>query len=176
MRKIKWERWENLSYVENEDDEENSIKHPFIQTPYGAVPYKMFAPNKSNLNFWVGNTNFDIDEKFSTILENTKGVEIVDIFSPYKFRIAIGLAFKENVVKNRIEYRLGCNNKTKLPTEVKKKVLELKDSSKFWVLYVLPNGKYDSIILENDKDLRITVDRYKEVKSKIGGILLNSGV
>jgi hypothetical protein len=53
-------------------------------------------------NFWTGHSNFPITKKISDIIENTDGVETLNIFTKYRFRIAIGKSFKDSIVMTNI--------------------------------------------------------------------------
>lgn len=73
---------------------------PMISTPMGLIPAPI--PDMSTFNFWIGHTNFNITKTVMNIIENTIGVETLDLFSPYRFRISVGQAFDDNVIKNQI--------------------------------------------------------------------------
>jgi len=73
---------------------------PMVSTPMGMMPVPM--PDMSSFNFWIGHTNFNITGPIGMILEQSLGVETFDLFSPYRFRIAIGKAFNETAVKRNI--------------------------------------------------------------------------
>lgn len=67
-----------------------------ISTPMGLIPYnELTAPGKI-FNFWVGHTNFNITPTISQLIENVPGVEILDIFTRYRFRIGIGKCFSDS--------------------------------------------------------------------------------
>lgn len=53
-------------------------------------------------NFWMGHTNFDISKKIAQIIERTDGVETLDIFTRYRFRISIGKAFNDSETMRNI--------------------------------------------------------------------------
>jgi len=73
---------------------------PMISTPMGLMPAPM--SDMSTFNFWIGHTNFNITSTIGEIIDRSIGVESLDIFSPYRFRVAIGQAFNEDAVKNNI--------------------------------------------------------------------------
>jgi hypothetical protein len=73
-----------------------------IATPMGIIPYTENTASGKIFNFWVGHTNFDITHKISDLIENVDGVEILDIFTRYRFRIAIGKAFVDSKVMKEI--------------------------------------------------------------------------
>lgn len=65
-----------------------------LVTPFGAVPANFMRSVSEDFNFWVGNTNFNIDNNIVDILEGTDGVESLDVFTRYRFRISVGVLFK----------------------------------------------------------------------------------
>lgn len=73
---------------------------PMMSTPMGLVPAPV--PDIASFNFWVGHTNFIITNSIAKILDTTVGIEALDLFSPYRFRIAIGKAFNEESIKKNI--------------------------------------------------------------------------
>jgi hypothetical protein len=77
----------------------NSIR--VMATPMGIIPVTENTASSKIFNFWVGHTNFNISRKIAQIIEDTSGVETLDVFTRYRFRIAIGKVFTDsNVMKN----------------------------------------------------------------------------
>jgi len=125
--KIIWEKWvdpylpENIEsswpdYMEDienaaseENDEEDVKRHPMyaISSPMGIIPYNEYSAPSKIFNFWVGHTNFNITVPVFNIIEQTDGIEILDIFTRYRFRIAIGKNFKDRDVMNTINKLIG---------------------------------------------------------------------
>jgi hypothetical protein len=98
---------ENTIEPEIEDKlnkELKSIKTSSIKvmaTPMGIIPVTENTASSKIFNFWVGHTNFNISRKIAQIIEDTSGVETLDVFTRYRFRIAIGKVFSDsNVMKN----------------------------------------------------------------------------
>lgn len=73
-----------------------------IATPMGIIPFTENTASSKIFNFWVGHTNFNITKKITSLIEETNGVETLDIFTRYRFRIAIGKAFKDASVMRDI--------------------------------------------------------------------------
>lgn len=97
----------------NEDAEEENykpeIKQQFIQvikTPMGIIPMNEHTASGKIFNFWLGHTNFNISESVMNDIENTDGVETLDIFTRYRFRIGIGKAFRDSAVMQNIQNKL----------------------------------------------------------------------
>ena len=88
-------------------EEEESIELPMktiqtIFTPFGVMPLTEQSLASSYFKFWVGHTNFKITHSFHKIISNIEGVETLDIFSPYRFRISVGKLFRDRDVMNDI--------------------------------------------------------------------------
>ncbi len=171
-RKITWEKWENNFIPSNETGEDEDLpvqSPPFIHTPYGAITMKMFAPEKNNLNFWCGHTNFDLGMEECSIIDDTPGVEILDLFSAYTFRMCIGANFQTDKVKRLVDLRLGCRRRKLVNKEVKKLKIDLQDCGKMWLIYTLPNGKHEHYTTDNEQDFEDRLDKYMKAEFSIGG-------
>jgi|688.fasta_scaffold41202_10 hypothetical protein len=130
MNKIIWEKWndpfgENLdevkwnSYDNEELDEEtefldkqviqNAKPIKVIATPAGLIPYNEHTASSKIFNFWVGHTNFNISKNIMETIENCEGVELLDVFTRYRFRIAVGKCFTDNEVMANITEKINGN-------------------------------------------------------------------
>lgn len=103
---------ENLE--EDEDSEEKESAQSFlanhtikygikvIATPMGVIPVNDNTSSGKLFNFWMGHTNFDITKKVAETIEKTEGVESLDIYTRYRFRISVGKAFEDSIVMREI--------------------------------------------------------------------------
>ena len=73
-----------------------------MATPMGIIPITENTASSKIFNFWIGHTNFNITQKVAEIIEDTEGVEALDIFTRYRFRIAIGKVFTDSHVMRNI--------------------------------------------------------------------------
>lgn len=97
---------------DEEDDSKPSIKIPgspvkVIASPLGLIPYNEHTASSKIFNFWLGHTNFNISAKIKKLIEDIDGVEILDIFTRYRFRIAIGKCFDDAEVMNMINKQIN---------------------------------------------------------------------
>lgn len=86
---------------------------PCVIGPMGVIPmHESNIPSKM-YNFWMGDTNFDLTNDIAKKIESCTGVESLDVYSRYRFRIAIGRAFNQRDVKTGIEKIIDetCPNK-----------------------------------------------------------------
>lgn len=74
-----------------------------IATPMGIIPMNENTASGKIFNFWVGHTNFDITKQVADTIEKADGVETLDIFTRYRFRIGVGKAFYDSEVKQTIQ-------------------------------------------------------------------------
>lgn len=64
-----------------------------IVTPMGIIPYTDNTASNKIFNFWVGHTNFDVTPSVVSIIDSYDGIETLDVFTRYRFRIGIGKLF-----------------------------------------------------------------------------------
>ena len=106
---------EYSNFYEDDDEEDDHIsKNKYqeminnkqikvIATPMGIVPINENTASGKIFNFWIGHTNFNITKYIADIIEKTDGVETLDIFTRYRFRIGIGKAFTDSSVMKDIQ-------------------------------------------------------------------------
>ena len=88
------------------DKEDNHLSKPktikVISSPMGLIPYSEHTASGKIFNFWVGHTNFNLSKSMVDVIEQIPGVETLDVFTRYRFRIAIGKCFEDSEVMNDI--------------------------------------------------------------------------
>jgi hypothetical protein len=104
------EEFSNYFSETDHDDEEDKENKEFlankimkygikvIATPLGIIPVNDNTSSGKIFNFWMGHTNFDITKKVAETIEKTEGVESLDIYTRYRFRISVGKAFDDSYV------------------------------------------------------------------------------
>ena len=116
---IAWEKWndpmENMSESpdkdEDDDEDEEYEDKPNMEmklmkclsTPMGISSIPEESLLSKNINFWVGNTNFNISAGICNIINQASGVETFDVFTRYKFRVGIGKLFNDGPVISKID-------------------------------------------------------------------------
>ena len=93
---------------EEQPNNTNFIKYkmPMMITPVGLIPLTENTSPSKIFNFWTGHSNFNITQKISNIIENINGVETLDIFTRYRFRVGVGKAFKDSEVMYEINQQV----------------------------------------------------------------------
>tara|TARA_R100001129_G_scaffold24500_1_gene15815 strand:+ start:981 stop:1421 length:441 start_codon:yes stop_codon:yes gene_type:complete len=83
------------------DQLENMANIPSIKTimtPFGMLPLTEQSLASSHFKLWVGHTNFSVLKSHTRLIGSVKGVESVDILTPYRFRIGIAKLFVDRDV------------------------------------------------------------------------------
>jgi len=57
----------------------------------------------TNFNCWVAHTNFNLTERLKNELDSIEGVELLKIFSRYRFLVGVGKMFDFTEVRREIE-------------------------------------------------------------------------
>jgi len=78
------------------------IKCKIIETPFGIMPFNENTASSEIFNFWTGHANFPVTLDIANIIDNIDGVETLNIFTKYRFRIAIGKAFIDSDIMRNI--------------------------------------------------------------------------
>ena len=135
-KKIAWEKWRDPYLVDEEleeiiadslgglTEEEEGLYQEFseeleesdpfmpsknmkiLMTNFGVMPVTDSNSVSKSFNFWTGHTNFNISDSVSKDIQSVEGVEALDIYTRYRFRIAIGRLFKDRDVMHNIQEKL----------------------------------------------------------------------
>lgn len=79
----------------------------FISTSMGPIPVTEYTQPSKVFNFWVGHTNFTITEEIFDILDEVEGVEILDVFTRYRFRVGVGKMYVDGNVLRDIKKKVS---------------------------------------------------------------------
>ena len=132
-KKIGWQKYESLieeqlsstfmsdlfNKIAIEDEEVvDEYEDSYDETPPQEMSAKIALNNKlieeigriTIFDCWIGHTNFDITPTIKKSLNNVGGVEVLKIFSRYRFFIGVGKMFDFKSVRYNIEDLL-LNNK-----------------------------------------------------------------
>lgn len=144
---------------------------PCIIGPMGAIPvHESNLPSKL-WNFWMGDTTFDLDEATVAAIEAVPGVEAIDIFSRYRFRIAVGRAFRRADVFAAIEKAVQPPPPPAPPAEQGKAEPAKRDpgaalrqilaaAHPFWAVVELPGKKFKGVGGATADEVKSKVEKY----------------
>ena len=129
-RKVVWEKWKDpysetdewfpLSKPEKateeasfeEIEEEDIFEQPIQQillSNMGVMPVNNHIDIGKIFNFWTAHTSFSISPNIANRIETVEGVEVLDIYTRYRFRVGIGKLFTDRDVMNAIQQAI-CTN------------------------------------------------------------------
>ena len=169
-KKIQWLKWEDpLVPKKDEDDletkyhkdsfkefEETDDRHVrLVLGPYGLLPLNENAITGKLYKLWVGHCNFNITDLVKEKIESINGVEILHIWTRYRFWLGIGNLFEDSEVQKNIEKTLCENQRSnfKNPSiNALKKVLNKK--YKAWIIYSDNNGELKTFGGEDIDDVK----------------------
>lgn len=105
MEEAQWHDYddEDGEIAEQQEVLKNKKMVKVISSPMGLIPYNEHTSSAKIFNFWVGHTNFNLSKNIAENIEKCDGVEILDIFTRYRFRIAVGKCFNDSDVMNDIK-------------------------------------------------------------------------
>lgn len=157
---------------------DQKIKRRFLTHPAGLIPVMDHHYLANTFNLWVGHTNFDITNTVKTKIELVEGVETLEIYSRYRFRVAFGKCFDAAEVKSKISGvlcdRPSNNLRDTVPEEFRQKVAEIKDSiqNKYWAVLLLPNGQTKVVTSDdNTSDFTNQLDELELLRKASNGVI-----
>jgi len=102
---------------DNDDDNSTEGQNLILFTPIGPVPLNDSNDPEKIFNFWVGHTNFNISKPIKKIINKIEGVEILNIYTRYRFRVGIGNLFQTQAVITSINRKISEYFREKTPNE-----------------------------------------------------------
>ncbi len=101
--------WEKFKFPdEDEDDEKDDYEEGTEFEEENAENFQLAQVFPQQINpfyqlkkyrLWTGHTNFKITQPIALIRDNLLGVETLDIITPYRFHMSVGLRFDEKEIK-----------------------------------------------------------------------------
>ena len=76
---------------------------PFINSTIGIIPLNEHTDITQQCALWVGHCNFDVSKPVLLAIEKIAGVEILDVFTRYRFRVGCGKMFNPSKVLREIK-------------------------------------------------------------------------
>lgn len=170
-KKILWLKWEDPFEIKKKDlDEENQFqdnieeeKHlRVIAGPYGMIPVNENSITNKLYKMWVGHCNFDITKEISDKIEKISGVEVLRIWTRYRFWLGIGNLFNDDDVQKQIEKSIFPKKINKnISIETLAKVLEKKYG--YWIIYSIYNEELKTFGSDKKDDVINTINKTKNI-------------
>lgn len=178
---------------DDEDEEEGGPNEgrSVIMTPLGIFPIQPWQDSSKVFNYWMGETDFDIDGDVVRVLDTLKGIEGADIYSRYKFRISVGNCFKFQEVKHRLEQSLGITSlqsglkqidvtwrlEEDLLSQLKQLQIQVGAQYPFWAICVFPNKKFNLVYTtEDSEEFQHKLQVYEGIKQMTRALILRYDV
>lgn len=98
---------EELEQMERMIEQDMSQTNEMISIPEGLANEISLA---TNFDCWIAHTNFNLTESIKNELDQIEGVEMLKIFSRYRFLIGVGRMFNFSDVRQEIESIFKDNN------------------------------------------------------------------
>ncbi len=157
-KQIKFEKW--VDPISHE-----GTTGPVIVGPMGIISLSEGVNLEEIYNFYIMHTNFDITYDIKDKLEKLDGIESLDVFTRYRARIGIGLAFNEHRVFRSVEDLLITEEEPKFNLE-EKRIDSIKKlmTKKYWFIYL---NKENQLLFEMDNDLEKLKTTFESLKDNI---------
>ena len=91
-----------------------------MQTPIGILPMTEHSNPAKIFNFWQADTNFPVTRYIVSIINKIPGIEILNVFTRYRFRIGIGKLFKDRDVMHELNCKVADHLGSKKKQEATK--------------------------------------------------------
>ena len=120
--------------------------------------------------------NFDITKSTEESIENTEGVELLNIMTRYRFFLGVGKMFDFSSVRRLIEESV-CGSK--LDEDTEEAIDMIKDSissDRYWAIFVSQSGEilYASTNADSDEAYLDKLNHYQKRKKKNGGFIFQN--
>lgn len=160
-KKISWLKWEDPffpkqdpysvddneiqsqkdSFFDKDKDEEPDRHMRVILGPYGTIPINENAITSKLYKMWVGHCNFDITRNIMKTIEEVEGVEILRVWTRYRFWIGFGNLFDDIEIQKNIEEAISPTKKKPKNVSINALSKVLNKKYKNWIIYSLKNGE-----------------------------------
>lgn len=75
---------------------------PAVVGPMGIIPVHEHGIPSRLYKFWMGHTRCDLTRGLAERIAETEGVESLDVFTRYRFRLGVGFAFRSDHTLERV--------------------------------------------------------------------------
>ncbi len=150
---------------------------PYMFGPAGIIPLNELNSPGRTFNLWVGHTSFDLDRPTLARMAKVPGVEVLRVWTRYRFWLGVAKAFEEERVKNAVfvAARPIIPPPAATVAAVKPSVLDgfrkhLAGKYRFWAVVEMPNGKLHPI----GSDERATVEEQVAARKDVARQIFTS--
>ncbi len=108
---------------------------PSVVGPMGIIPLHEHNLPSKLFNFWMGHTNFKLDDVHIDQIKSVNGIESLDVFTRHRFRASFGLAFDDAEVRKTVSDLFVAPAPQAKPTPLHLMSLGLGKKFKFWTIH-----------------------------------------
>lgn len=188
-RKMFWEKYENP--YKNQEESDNPFDSGGVkmaQTLNGYVPMKPSLMYHECFDLHLMHTNFDISDIIVARLNAVPGVEVLVPRSRYMAIVGLKTTaklFDAEDVKEDVEAACGVKNDLSAlfhysdatKSEVRAARKRCRKGKGHWAIYVLPNGKVDTVASSRITDeYAARLEMFEYLHANFGGALIKSPV
>jgi hypothetical protein len=174
-----------------DDDMYASRPSKLLNTPYGIITITDYSLVTKQFDFWILHTNFDISEDVLEMIEMVPGVETLEPQTRYRLRVGFPKSpmWESSDIKTNIQNVVSFLDKETdesiafevyeaFDEEISDKVsdlrTELQSNSRYWMIYLLPNGEMEwTDSNTQDDDFVKAVAAMIRAKDMVGGIIFS---
>lgn len=165
----KFEEGEDEEYDDDEDDfgyrppPRRRDIGPSIVGPMGIIPLHEHSLPCRLYDFWMGHTNFRLSRRHVSQIKSVNGVESLDVFTRHRFRMAVGLSFDNEQVRQSVSslFLPPVPVTTRAPLDLMKQGLS--SQYKFWVIQ-RANGR--TVMFGSDSQSEV-MDQTKHLEGEL---------
>ena len=121
-----------------------------IAGPMGIIPITEHGDPAVVYDFWMMHTNFPISARVVSVLRRVQGIEGLNVYSPYRARVAFGKAFVRAEVINAVQQALGVTPAKPALALAAPLYSRLTQLARFlgqrhpaWAIFVRGDGRFD---------------------------------
>lgn len=202
-RRITWKQWrcplgggDEFGPVEadpqvvkapNDEEAEAVPVRAMMPTMGGMLPVRVYGHVEANFRFFVGHANFWLTKAEKRTLLATRGVETLDILSPYRFRVGVAHGFPPARILRAVEELLGCTRPLAgernpqgidLPHAVRRRlrreVARLREAGGHWTAYAVTSGAVDARTAADPDDYCHRLAVLTRAQQLAGGVIVQS--
>lgn len=142
---------------------------PALLGPNGIIPLQESTLPGKLYNFWVGHTNFGITNDIRDQIAAVEGVETLDIFTRYRFRMSVGKNFEQEAVKAAVEQKIAPADPKLLDlSKVEQMKVILKNKYPYWIIYTMSDNRLEVSTGKSKEEAMNNGSRFNSrAKSKI---------
>lgn len=129
--------------VDRFDSADDRRTGPCVFGPQGVIPLRESNLPGRLFNFWMGHADFPLSRPVVNTIKRVPGVETLDVFTPYRFRLGVGKAFDDKKVRKDIVAAVQPPRPPEPPARAPMDVMKKMAAGQGLVVVRRPDGRYE---------------------------------